>query len=1074
MGAPTGRSSGGGSTPGSAGRPAPHLLSDFLPPGLQQDAWQIAGRQNRRGDGLRRQTLFEPAAGTPDTPAHVRPGSARASPSIYPSGSDDLLARCLAAEEMMQQQAAALYRQDAELQLLRSGGPAPSPAGLAAASPPSGSAADDAVAVLAAKVDEQQRLIERLLHQQQQPSPEPPAGAESGVPSLASKPGARLRGLPEFLAMALVPTSTADDVARMVRVMLEAFGTIADGDAFQELILWVFKLPANDSSSVPAVATAAVDAFCTARGLPLTSAGVSLTQGADCFGTGKEASHRRLVFVALLSAVSERGSVLSSIDRELLISFRPRLRGLRLSETDLASPSFVALLATVLHFVNHGPASVLASVVAALFTCAPPETLGAVNHQIRCFETDLASKLRLFAELAKYPCLLPALLAAAVVPTADGAAGAAFQRVVNDVLDLAAEPSTDPADLVRFVTESTHGTGTVGSQVISWTPAVDSPFLRLLTTRQQAQSASPAAASLSPAKQAPSKSAPRPPRPVAKSQYSGGPQQPCPHGVDCATHGALYGHCKFSHSEEVDRAIKDRLRATGIPFFTKRGRAAVHQQVAAQGGPPGGGGGGGQPTASPSPSAAAAPAPTPPPVPPASAPAAPPSPPVPAAPLAAASAAHMAALAQFLGSVGTPGFVALGVPGVAAPPALADVPVPAAHAAPATAAPVPVDGPAFANVPVPAAPVALAAAAPASADGPPDAPVWGGSDPRQRLLCVDSGSKHPYAPNTAGAPTRRVPGEKCVTSTGALSVTDREFAATVYLQDVKGRFYAVVLGNIREQPGLVLPPSAPGGQAVPVMLVDLTSIAGSGGVLHAEGQWASDSPSEEATVQGYVRLRVHEGCDLRVEPHGKLTDRIPGVFHRGIFELPTVALPAGAVPVPVVLGRPSAALSASSVALTAPERQFGSLLRLCQVWHSGAASLVPAYAASSPAEQAAYMASNGGLDPAAQLRLGMSLFSSCLADFASEVLRDIGVSVPSCSAASVGASAAAGAAVSSALSSPAMLAAGSPGVQPAPSALAVLLDLVRRSPAVVPPSGAVPVAAPPASSPSSSSLLSPQ
>ena len=406
----------------------------------------------------------------------------------------------------------------------------------------------------------------------------------------------------------------------------------------------------------------------------------------------------------------------------------------------------------------------------------------------------------------------------------------------------------------------------------------------------------------------------------------------------------------------------------------------------------------------------------------------------------------MAALQQFLGSMGTPGFAALGVPGVEAPPSMA-------------------------NIPAPVAPMALAAAAPAHAAGPPDAPVWGG--PRC-LLCVDSGSKHPYAPNTAGAPTRRVPGEKCVTSSGELSETNRAFAATVHLRDVKGRYYRVVLGNIREQPGLVLPPSAPGGRVEPVMLVDLDSIAGSGGVIHAEGQWASDGPSEKATVRGYVRLRVHDGCDPRAEPRGRLSDKIDGVFTRGVFELPTVALPAGAEPVPVFLGRPSAALSASSVALAAPERNFGNLLRFCRVWHSGVASLVPVFAASSPAEQAAYIASNGGLDPAAQLRLGMSLFSSCLDDLASAFLRDVGVSVPSCSAVSGGLPVATGAAVYSALPSRAVLAAGSLGVQPAPSALVALLAMVRRSSTVVPSSGAVPLAAPPASSSSSSSLLSPQ
>jgi hypothetical protein len=157
--------------------------------------------------------------------------------------------------------------------------------------------------------------------------------------------------------MSLTPTSTADDVAKMVRAMLDPFGTIANGDDLKQLLLWVFKLPASDLSSVPAVATAAVSSFCEARGLPLSPhSGVSLTTGVDCFGTGLDASHRRLIYKHLVAAVSEPGA-LRDIDKELLVSFRPRLSGLRLSDSDMALPSFVAgaeqMQQNVLYVVNE-------------------------------------------------------------------------------------------------------------------------------------------------------------------------------------------------------------------------------------------------------------------------------------------------------------------------------------------------------------------------------------------------------------------------------------------------------------------------------------------------------------------------------------------------------------------------------------------------------------------------------------------------------------------------------------------------------------------------------------------------
>jgi hypothetical protein len=309
--------------------------------------------------------------------------------------------------------------------------------------------------------------------------------------------------------------------------------------------------------------------------------------------------------------------------------------------------------------------------------------------------------------------------------------------------------------------------------------------------------------------------------------------------------------------------------------------------------------------------------------------------------------------------------------------------------------------------------------------------------------------------NASGAPTRPVPPEHCVTSTGALGVTDRAFDPTVHLADTAGQTYAVTIGGVREQPGLVIP-SGLGQAPKPVLLLDLNGITTSGGQIHAEGKFPSDAPGTAAVVTGYVRLRVPPE-DPRVDPHGHLSGKILGKFDRGVFELPTCTPPVGASIVPVHLGAPSAPLSAASVALTAPERSLAALLRVCKAWHSFAAPRVHTYAASSAAAQAAFRAAHGGRDAAAELHFGLSHFAACLEDVSSVVLGGLGVAVPSCSAVPVPAPAAAAASVSPALS--------------APSALVALFDMVRRAPA--PSSGAVRSAAPPASS-SSSSLLSPQ
>ena len=909
------------------------------------------------------------------------------------------------------------------------------------------SVAVDEMARLSARVAEQQYLIEHLLNGSR-PVPSPPVVVPPPVVSAkndSKKPGQELRASPDFLRMALGAGSSALDVSRVVLKMFSLWGSA--GSTLRQLLLWVLQLPASETSLVPAGLTAAVRTFCADQlQFPLDSpgAGVAYVAGADCFGRGDDSARRRGVFHALLVFLQREGP-LKDMDAELLISFTGRLQpSLRLSEATFALPTFAALLAKVLLVLEHGPSSILTSVVDAFFSHVPYPDVSTANNMLRAVHEDLAARLDLQEQLARTPFLLPVAMSTCAVPTASGASGVLVSRVVSELMGLAADPATTAERLLAVLDQATRTSGHAGTILGTWEPAAPTSFSRLMTLRSPsagspASSASPAAASVSPAKPASSKSAA--PRPAAaKSQQPGSARQlPCPHGADCAAYGALFDYCRLKHTDEAHRAVQERRRQQNLPFFTRASRAAVLQQVAAQGGPSGGGGGGGQLRASPS--AAAAAAPVPPPVPqPVPQPAPPlavaPSPPVPSANhaaaasanLAAAAAERVAALTQFLGSVGTPGFAALGVRGVEAPPSMA-------------------------NVPASVAPIALAAAAPARAASSPDVPVWGGRG--TCALIVDSGSRDAHGPNTANAPTRRVPAEHCVTSTGAVAVTKQEFSAAVYLKDAKGRFYRVVVGNVREQPGLVLP-SAAGESAVPVLLLDVGKIAGQGGLFHVEGQWASDSPSEAATVVGWVRLRVHD-CDLRVEPHGRLSEKIPCVFDRGVVELPTFDLPAGADPLPVFLGRPSPALSASSVALAGPERAFGDLLRVCRAWYSGASSLVPVFAASSPGEQATYKASNGGLDAAAQLHLGLSLFSSCLDDLAQAVLRDIGVAVPSCSA----------------LPSSVGLAAGSVGVQPAPSALVVLLGLVG-TPALVPSSGAVLSAAPPSSPSSSSSLLSPQ
>jgi hypothetical protein len=793
-------------------------------------------------------------------------------------------------EAALQQQAAALQQQDAELHLLRTGDRPPSPEGAAA--------------------DSERRIadLERLVHQLQHPPPPQVPPQASSTKNKSVEPGKELRANPEFLQMAIGAGSTALDVSRLVLKMFSLWGSA--GSTLRQLLLWALQLPASETSLVPAGVTGAVRTFCADQlGFSLDSAGGGIAGDgdADCFGRGADSARRRGVFQALLVFLQQDGP-LKDMDAELLIAFTSRLQpSLRLSEATLAVPTFAALLAQVLLALEHGPSSILTSVVDASFSHVPYPEQSTANNMLRALREDLAARLALQEQLSKTPFLLAAALSTCAVPAAPGAAGVILSNAVSEVMGLAADSATTAAQLLAVLDHASRASGHAGTVLSPWTPAPPSLFSRLLKLRSPstaadspASSASPAAASFSPTKPAPaqsksaaSKAAARPA--AAKSQQpGGGAQQPCPHGADCATHGALYNHCKLQHTDEAHRAIQERLRQQNLPFFNHRSRSALLQQLAAQGRAPGGGGGhgGGQPKASPSPSAAAAAAPAPQPVPqpvpqPAPPPAGAPSQPVFSTALASASAERMAALNQFLSSMGAPGFpgfAALGVPGVEAPPSMA-------------------------SIPAPVAPIALAASAPAHAADSPDVPIWGGSG--TCCVIVDSGSKEAHGPNTANAPTRRVLPEHYVTSTGAVGVADREFSAAVYLKDAKGRFYKVTVGDVRDQPGLVLP-SAAGASAVPVLLVDVGKIARQGGEFHVEGQWASDSPSEPATVVGWVRLRVHAGCDARVEPHGYLSAKIACDFRRGVMELPTFALPAGVEPVPVLLGRPSPALSASS------------------------------------------------------------------------------------------------------------------------------------------------------------------
>ena len=184
----------------------------------------------------------------------------------------------------------------------------------------------------------------------------------------------------------------------------------------------------------------------------------------------------------------------------------------------------------------------------------------------------------------------------------------------------------------------------------------------------------------------------------------------------------------------------------------------------------------------------------------------------------------------------------------------------------------------------------------------------------------------------------------------------------------------------------------------------------------------------------------------RVDPPC-LSQRIPLSFGRGVMELPLCTPPPGVRIVPVPLRKSPAALSAAAI-VSPEDAHFGRLLQACLEWHAPAVSAVSAYAAMSPAAQAAFRACHGGRDAAADLQLGLSLFAQCLDALASAWFPVVAGPVLSASAV------------------------------PAPaSALTAVLGLWAQrisALAVSAPSGAAVPAAPATSSPPSSSLPSRQ
>jgi hypothetical protein len=113
-----------------------------------------------------------------------------------------------------------------------------------------------------------------------------------------------------------------------------------------------------------------------------------------------------------------------NMDAELPISFKGRFQSsLRLSDSVLALPTFAALLAQVLHCLEHGPSSVLTSVVDTFFSYVPHSDRGTPNQVLRILSDDLQSRIALKEQLDLTPILLPLALVTSFLPQAPGAAG---------------------------------------------------------------------------------------------------------------------------------------------------------------------------------------------------------------------------------------------------------------------------------------------------------------------------------------------------------------------------------------------------------------------------------------------------------------------------------------------------------------------------------------------------------------------------------------------------------------------------------------------------------------------------
>ena len=490
MSTPVGRSAVSGSSgsgSGSGRRGPPHTLGDHFPPllrpapsgGSGHDGW-LDGR--RRG---RRDTFFQPAVDTPAGSAPATPavrltaqlGSAQASPEVYPPGAD-LVARLLESEAENRRQADVLRQQGAELDLLRSGGRAPSPA--------LDPVAD--VARLEARLEEQQRFIDHLAQQLQHPPPAVVTSAVESVKNKSEKLGRELRANPEFLQMLIGAGASAHAVSRVVIKMVSLWGSA--GTTYLQVLLWVLQLPASETSLVPAVATDAVRQFCADHlKLPLDGAGTGVggAASADCFGRGEDSERRRGVFRALLVHLGKAGP-LKDLDAELLISFKGQLQpSLFLSDTTLALPTFAALLAMVLLALDHGPSSILASVVDAFFSTVPYPDVGTANSMLRQLREDLVARLMLQQQLALTPCLLPVALSTCQVPAATGTpSGALVSGAVSELMDLAADSETTVDTLLVALDRHVQSSGHTGALPVSWTAQPPSAWSRLLVERSSA------------------------------------------------------------------------------------------------------------------------------------------------------------------------------------------------------------------------------------------------------------------------------------------------------------------------------------------------------------------------------------------------------------------------------------------------------------------------------------------------------------------------------------------------------------------------------------------------------------